>query len=89
MLTCPHCGEQAFSMWSKLAIGPTTSARCRHCLKPVGVSWMAKGLILLLFAVMVVLRLVMQASLLYWGLIVIFAAGCLFVHVKWVPLVKQ
>jgi len=89
MLSCPRCGEQAFSAWTKLVIGPATSARCRHCLKPVSVSWMSVGLLALFFVAMIGLRLLMRASPVYWTIVAFLAAGCLFVHVKWVPLEKR
>ena len=89
MLTCPHCGEQAVSVWTKMALGPTTSVRCRHCRKPVSVSRWSIALILALFAAMIVLRLFMAASVIYWGFVVLFISICLWGHVKWSPLGKR
>jgi hypothetical protein len=44
-------------MFSKLAIGPATSVRCRHCHKPVTVSRWSVPLIILFFMLMAGLRL--------------------------------
>ena len=31
MNKCPHCGENALSVWQKIKLGPAAEAECREC----------------------------------------------------------
>jgi DNA-directed RNA polymerase subunit N (RpoN/RPB10) len=40
-LRCPHCGDQAVTVWRKLEMGPRIWSACFSCGKPVTTRWWA------------------------------------------------
>lgn len=47
MITCPHCGMPAMTLWEKLVTRPRHGRPCRSCGKQVNlaVGWMALALV--------------------------------------------
>jgi hypothetical protein len=92
MNKCPHCdADPCLPLWRKLALGPTSHARCQVCGFRVGVD-VDKALLAMapsfLLIILVVLRVVTDpVFLVVAGMTCLCVSGVLYA--EWVPLMPD
>jgi hypothetical protein len=88
LLSCPHCGQPGISRARKFALGPAIPATCRSCDRQIGVPWSSMLAGLPFIAGLVVFIRNPEPAL---GLLALLigALAMLFIHWRYVPLVRR